>query len=121
MSHHKGSLRRFTVLLFVLLLGCQRTSTAPAEEETRAAPVEAVAARTLHLGEWTELLGSTQPLPQRVARITAPLEGRVLWVLGDGQGVPLSEGNQVQAGQVVAQLDDRLVRAHREQVLASDK
>src|SRR5881296_1533215 len=78
MSHHKGSLRRFTVLLFVLPLGCQRTPAAPPEEETHAAPVEAVAARTLHLGEWTELLGSTQPLPQRVARVTAPLEGRVL-------------------------------------------
>ena len=82
----KPRLRFFVgLLLACALAGCGKAS-APAAEEEHPAPVKAVAARTVAVGEWTEVLGTTQPLPDRIARITAAVEGRVVSVLGDGKG-----------------------------------
>jgi RND family efflux transporter MFP subunit len=67
------------------------------------------------MGEWTELIGATQPLPNRSARITAAVEGRVVWLLSDPQAKnakPLVEGQKIEKGQVLGKLDDRLVRAN---------
>jgi RND family efflux transporter MFP subunit len=83
------------------------------------APVKAVAPQRLSLGEWTELFGTTQPLPNRSARLSAAVEGRVLTVLGDGKGPTLVEGQEVSAGEVIVQLDDRIARANRERVAAA--
>lgn len=92
-------------------VGCHKPP-APAEEEA-SAPVKAVAAERIALGEYTELLGATQPLPQHSARVTAPLEGHVLWALSDGSSTAVIEGQHVNKGQVIVQLDDRIVRANR--------
>jgi len=117
------------IVLGCLTAGCGRQEE-PAPEEVHPAPVTTVSAKKIALGEWSELLGTTQPLPNRSGRITAVVEGRVLSLLGDAntssplaprEGSALTEGQQVQAGQVVVQLDDRILRANREKLLASLK
>src|SRR5262245_37411783 len=108
--------RRIFALPVLLATGCIATGcardAAPPEEE-HPAPVEAVAPRALALGGWTEVLGTTQPLPQHAARITAAIEGRVQNLLKDGKGQLLAEGQPVQAGDVIVQLDDTVARANR--------
>lgn len=100
----------------MLGIGCGRTP-AVKEEENRVAPVKAVAAEKLSLGEWTEMIGTTQPLPGRAARVSAIVEGRVLSLLGDDKlGRPLVEGQQVMAGDVIVHLDDRIARSNRDRV-----
>jgi HlyD family secretion protein len=108
------------LVLTFLPLGCARAPK-PAEEEAPPAPVKVAAAQTVPLGEWTELLGTTQPLPQHAARITAAVEGRVVSILGDGRGKAVAEGERVEAGQVIVQLDDRVARANRAKVDAGQK
>jgi RND family efflux transporter MFP subunit len=110
-------LRILTPLLFLTVLGCGQT-TSPAEEESHPAPVKAVAAKKAVLGEWTELLGTTQPLPDRVARVSAAVEGHVVSVLGGRDKDAVAEGERVKAGQVVVRLDDRIARANRDKVAA---
>lgn len=106
------------ICLSAFASGCAHVP-AGAEEEVHAAPVKALSTQALSLGQWTSLVGTTQPLPKRLARITAPVEGRVLLLLDDGQGKALTEGQQVQAGQVIAQLDDRVLRANHAKLAAS--
>src|SRR4051812_7479932 len=110
-------------LLFLVLAGiiagCSRTA-AP-EEEEHPAPVEAVAPRALSLGGWTEILGTTQPVPLHAARITAPIEGRVQTLLQDGKGKALAEGQAVQAGDILLQLDATVARANRDKVEAGQR
>jgi RND family efflux transporter MFP subunit len=88
-------------------------------EETRLAPVRVVAARVHRFGEWTELIGTTQTLPEKTAHVSAPVEGRVLSILGDGKGKPLAEGQPVKANQILVQLDDSVLRAYRDQLAAT--
>jgi RND family efflux transporter MFP subunit len=78
--------------------------------------VKAVLIRTARLGEWTELLGTTQPLPDRMARVSASVEGHVVSLLEGKNG--LAEGQRVAAGQVIARLDDRVPRANRAKLAA---
>lgn len=106
------------VVFSVLAVGCQGGKP-PAEEETPEAPVRAEPARKMPLGGWTDLLGTTQPLPKRSARISAAVEGHVLSVLGDGKGTSVIEGQQVEAGQAIVQLDDRVPRANRAKLQAT--
>jgi RND family efflux transporter MFP subunit len=98
-------------LLALGSLGCHKAAPPP-EEEVKA-PVKAVAAQKVSLGQYTELLGATQTLPQHAARVTAPVEGHVLWALSDGSGKAIVEGQHVEKGQVIVQLDDRIIRANR--------
>ncbi len=95
----------FALLLTGLPLGCTRTAAPPAEEKVPPAPVKWEGARQLVLEEWTELVGSTQPLPDHAARVTAPVEGRVLSVLQGTANKPIVEGQLVQKGDVLVQLD----------------
>jgi RND family efflux transporter MFP subunit len=76
-------------------------------------------ARQFFLEEWTEILGTTQPLPDRAARITAPVEGRVASVLRDAHGQPLAEGSLVKKGDVIVRLDDGVARANRAKMAAT--
>ena len=87
-------------------------------EETPLSPVVVVPATAVYFGEWTELLGTTQPLPNLLARISAPVEGRVLSILGDGKGKTFAEGDRVEKDQIIALLDDSVVRAYRDKLAA---
>ncbi len=101
-----------------LLPGCRKPPTA-AEEEVWIAPVKVAPARALSLAEWTELIGATQPLPGRAARVTAPVEGHVLSILQDEHGQPVAEGQKVKKGEVIVRLDDRVARAQRDKMVAA--
>jgi RND family efflux transporter MFP subunit len=106
-------------LFLFLFLGCKKEKPAAAEEE-HAAPVKWEEAEKADLEEWTELLGITQPLPQRAAHISAPVGGYILSVLPSEKGKTLVEGQHVSKGQILVHLDDRVLRANREKLLVSD-
>src|SRR5262245_20189560 len=91
----------------------------PAEEVPSPAPVKWMEARQFFVEEWTEVLGTTQPLPDRAARVTAPIEGRVVSVLTDDQGKPLGEGQPVKKGDVIVRLDDSVAQANLAKVKAT--
>src|SRR5207248_5620925 len=65
------------------------------DEPLARAPVKWMAARQFFLEEWTEVVGTTQPLPGRSARVTARVEGRVVSVLDGASGKPAVEGQSV--------------------------
>jgi RND family efflux transporter MFP subunit len=94
-------------LLAALLAGCAQPQK---PEATPAAPVKWEPASSVVLEQWTELVGTTQPPPEGVAHITAPIEGRVVSLLKDAAGEPIHEGDEVKAGDMIAQLDDRIAR-----------
>src|SRR5436853_5047588 len=98
------SARLALVLLACLPLGCNRAAP-PAPEKVPPAPVKWEGARQLFLEEWTELVGTTEPLPDHAARVTAPVEGRVLAVLSAAAGKPIAEGQPVKKGDILARLD----------------
>jgi RND family efflux transporter MFP subunit len=75
-------------------------------------------ARQFFVEEWTEILGTTQPLPDRVAHVSAAVEGHVVSVLQDATGKPLAEGQRVNKGDVLVRLDDTIARAERDKVEA---
>jgi RND family efflux transporter MFP subunit len=105
-----------TILLATLPLACSRAPTP--EEKVPEAPVKWMEARQLFVEEWTEIVGTTQPLPDRSARVSAAVEGHVVSVLQDAAGKPLVEGQRVQKGDVLVRLDDRIARANRDKVAA---
>jgi RND family efflux transporter MFP subunit len=119
--------RRVAVLFHGLLtvslaLGC---GAAKPPEETKIAPVRAEAAKTMDLAESIELVGVTQPLPNSYARITARVEGTVKYVLTGKNGGSIAkgqpalvEGQEVDADQIVVQLDDQIVRDNRNKAVA---
>jgi RND family efflux transporter MFP subunit len=99
------------------LFGC---GGAKAEEEkTPPAPVKWETARLLVLEEWTEVVGTTQPLPHNLALISAAVEGRVVSLLGTSSRNPVSEGQAVRKGEEVAHLDDRVIKANRAKLVAT--
>jgi RND family efflux transporter MFP subunit len=106
------------LLLAVLNLGCKR-ATPPEPEKTPPAPVKWEEARNVFLKEWTELVGTTQPLPDHAARVTAPVAGRVIAVLPHGPSSPSSQGSKpivegqpVEAGDVLIRLDATAIQAN---------
>jgi RND family efflux transporter MFP subunit len=109
----------FLPLQVVLSLGCG--SQAPAPESSPPAPVQAVNASAYSFGQWTDLSGTTQPLPQHAARISTAVDGKVMSILTGADGKPIQEGQLVKAGDVVVQLDDRVARANRDKLAASQK
>jgi membrane fusion protein (multidrug efflux system) len=113
--------RNLPPLVLALSLACLPLACSqPAPEETNPpAPVEAVALRALVLGQWTDMDGTTQPLPRNTARISAAVEGRVESVLIGADGKPVQEGQLVQVGDVVARLDTRIVEANRAKLVAT--
>jgi multidrug efflux system membrane fusion protein len=116
---HRTSI--FTALLSAIafglfMAGCR--GAPPPEESAPLAPVKAALAESAELSEWTDLIGSTQPLPDQSARITTTVPGLVLRVLSDGKGKTLVEGQRIDKDQVIALLDDRVVRVQRDKTLA---
>jgi membrane fusion protein, multidrug efflux system len=106
------------VLLVGLVAGC-RKSAEPEVEKIPPAPVKWEGIRQLVLEEWTDLVGTTEPLPDHAARVTAPVEGRVVSVLTAAAGKPVVEGQLVQAGDVLVKLDDTILRATRDKSVAA--
>jgi RND family efflux transporter MFP subunit len=109
-------------LLLVLagaLPGCKKEEGPAEEGGPREAPVKWEGPERHELKEWTELLGTTQPLPGQVARVSAAVGGPVVSLLRDEKGKPVAEGQEVAKDQVLARLDDFQVRASREKALAS--
>src|SRR5205823_1771170 len=82
-------------------------------------------------GEWTELVGTTMPLPGRGAAVSTLVEGRVEWLLGKaaasdsrrlvkagpGDFAPVAEGQTVKEGQALIRLDDQVARSHRDKMV----
>jgi RND family efflux transporter MFP subunit len=99
-----------------LSLGCGRTTTP--EEKPPPAPVKWMEARQLFVEEWTDMVGTTQPLPDRSAHVSAGVEGHVVSLLQDADGKALVEGQRVKRGEVLARLDDSVARANRDKVAA---
>jgi RND family efflux transporter MFP subunit len=110
----------FLAVLLLLPSGCTKEEEHAAEEEEHAAPVKWEPAEKADLEEWTELLGVTQPLPNHAAHISAAVGGYVLSVLPSEKGKPIVEGQRVEKGQILVQLDDRVLRANRDKLLVSD-
>jgi RND family efflux transporter MFP subunit len=108
---------RLSVALALLaaLAGCGKEAE---KKEEQKAPVKVATAKEETFGEWTELLGVTQPLPNHAARVTAAVEGHVHSLLHDEAGKPIAEGQHVAKGQVIVQLDDRAARASRDKARA---
>src|SRR5947209_12381539 len=110
----------FRILICCVPLGCGR-ATPPAPEKVPPAPVKWEGPRQLFLEEWTELVGTTQPLPDHAARVTAPVEGRVVAVLKAAAGKPVEEGQPVQEGDALVKLDTTVIDNHREKAEATRK
>jgi RND family efflux transporter MFP subunit len=106
--------RRAILLLAPVLLACPasgcKPSAEPPDDKVPPATVKWEGPLQSALEEWTELVGTTMPLPERVARITASVEGRVLNVLTGADGTPVLEGQQVEKGTVLVQLDTTIIK-----------
>src|SRR5262249_23724609 len=77
--------------------------------------------RQLVLEEWTDLVGTTQPLPDHAARVTAPVEGRVVSVLQGPSGQSVVEGQAIRQGDVLVRLDATVITANRNKAQAAKK
>src|SRR5438445_5269731 len=101
--------RTALLLSACLHLGCNHAAK-PAEEKVPPAPAKWEGLRQLFLEEWTELVGTTQPLPDHAARVTSPVAGRVLEVLPKSGAKEKSgtkeivEGQEVEEGDVLVRL-----------------
>ncbi len=95
------------VLAVVLLGGCGRPATAEAEpEDAPPAPVPVRAARVRRgaLHPSLDLVGTLVAIPEKTAVVSAQTPGRIV-------AVPVVEGQWVEAGQVLVQLDPRPAQA----------
>jgi RND family efflux transporter MFP subunit len=112
-SSFAGARRGLSVgcLLLCACLGCRRAEP-PAAEKAPPATVVWKTASLNALEEWTELVGTTVPVPDHSARVSAAVEGRVISVLGESNGKPLAEGQRVEKGTVLAQLDPSITQAN---------
>jgi RND family efflux transporter MFP subunit len=101
---------RFFCLVLCTAPACHRAGP-PAEEKAPPATVKWEGPVRGALEEWTELVGTTVPLPDRVARVTAAVEGRVQSVFSDAGSRSVAEGQRVEKDTVLVQLDPTIVRA----------
>jgi multidrug efflux pump subunit AcrA (membrane-fusion protein) len=95
----------FSLLLFA---GCRHDAKADAASDDEAKPVVKVEVRPVvrtALDETVEVLGTTQPLKRRTARVTTAMEGRVAAILPEveptevgSRGAPVPTGPEVGAG-----------------------
>src|SRR5262245_24448762 len=99
------------IICLALSAGCGRGAKQPEEEHAPPATVKWESPLQGSLEEWTELAGTTVPLPDRIARISAPVEGRVMSIFGDANSTPVAEGQRVEKGAVLVQLDATVIQA----------
>ena len=100
--------------LLIIFLGCNNQAPKP-PEKAPAAPVTAEKAEEESLTQTTELFGTIQPVVTNVAKITANVSAPVLSILKGTDGRTLVEGQRVREGDVVVQLDDRILKEQRKQ------
>jgi len=106
-------------LALCLTTGCNKSGEPP-KEKLPPAVVKWEAPLKGALEEWTELVGTTVPLPDRIARVSASIEGRVASVLGDVGGKPVVvEGQRVEKGTVLVQLDTTIIQMTLEKAEAA--
>jgi RND family efflux transporter MFP subunit len=103
------------------LAGCRREAASGEDKGPPPAPVKWEAIKQASPEEWTEVVGTTLPLPDHAARITAPVEGRVLALLQSAAGKAIAEGQPVAAGDVIVRLDDTILRVTRDKALSAKK
>ncbi|QVL33593.1 efflux RND transporter periplasmic adaptor subunit [Telmatocola sphagniphila] len=118
------STRRCAVLTAFLLLGIPlgcSTTAPPPEEKAPPATVKWEAPVIGALEEWVELIGTTIPAPDRLAKVTAPIEGRVVSVFGDSTGTPILEGQRIEKGTALVQLDSTVVQANLAKAAAAQE
>jgi multidrug efflux system membrane fusion protein len=120
MSRHWFISSVAVAVLAILSSGCKKGAP-PEAEKVPPAPVKWEGSRQIFLEEWTELVGTSLPLPEHAARVTSPVEGRVLSVLGGAAGKPVAEGQPVDAGTVLVRLEDLPVRLQRDKAVAARK
>ncbi len=106
------------ILLAALLAGCTQP---PKAETAPAAPVKWQPAKSVALEQWTELVGTTQPLPECAAHITAPIDGRIVSLLKSAAGELIHEGDEVKAGDLIAKLDDRIAQLNLSNAISAVK
>src|SRR5262249_43060153 len=68
--------------MIMCISGCGKTAV-PTDEKAPPATVKWEGPVQGALEEWTELFGTTIPVADRAARVTAPVEGRVQAVFSD--------------------------------------
>src|SRR5262245_33348817 len=115
---HSPRVWLFLIVLASLVSGC--AAKVSQEEKPPPAQVEVAAIqKTKTLEEWTELIGTTQPLPENAGRVTALVEGKVV-SFGDGK-TRIKEGQRVTQNQVIIQLDDSVLQANLARAVAAQK
>jgi RND family efflux transporter MFP subunit len=104
----------------LIVLGCGGKVEPP--EEAPPAVVVWKPASSNFLEEWTEFVGTTTPvLPGHVARITLPVDGKVVSVLTGNNGKPLAEGQWVEAGTVIAKLDTTQIEENLGKLIVAEE
>ncbi len=99
----------------LLTSGCRQAATT-GEEPAQAAPVTiAFAEEREGLDEWTELTGATQAPPGQLGCITAPFEAQVDQIVV----ASTLEGQEVQEGELIVQLRDKIALANKEKAQAA--
>lgn len=120
-SSHRSPLVFIAFLaLSFMSVGCNRR-VAPAAEKAPPAPVKWEEARRVLPEEWTEFVGTTLPLPHHAARVTSPVTARVVAVLPSQNNKSIAEGQLVEQGDILVQLDATAVTANLEKAQAAKK
>jgi RND family efflux transporter MFP subunit len=87
------------VLVLLLFAACRHASEEEGEEKLAAAPVMCAPAAAAEIGDVVQVTGVIAPPPKLDAIVSSPLPGRVAQV-------SVEEGDHVQAGQLLATIED---------------
>ncbi len=117
-SHHRRGAVLVALFVAALPLGCGKVEP---PEKVPPATVKWSGPYESALEEWTELAGTTTPLPDRIARVSAPVEASVRSVLTTADGKPVAEGQQVAQGTVLVQLNDTIAKTNLASLEATQK
>jgi RND family efflux transporter MFP subunit len=113
--------RRLPPLLALALCLAPGCAKPPEEEQPPPAVVVWKTASVTFLEEWTEFAGTTVPLPDRVARITSPVEGKVAAVLAGEKDRPVVEGQKVEPGTALVKLDTTIAEANLAKLVSTQE